>query len=52
MSSLKSGQELTFKGNRYEVMITNIVETLNNMMVKAKEYPITAMIDFVIFTMR
>ena len=40
-----------FKGNKYEVMTTNIVETLNNMMVKAREYPITAMIDFIIFTM-
>jgi hypothetical protein len=40
-----------FKGNRYEVMTTNIVETLNNMMLKAREYPITAMIDFIIFTM-
>ncbi|GMN19564.1 hypothetical protein TIFTF001_046961 [Ficus carica] len=40
-----------FKGNRYEVMTTNIVETLNNMMLKAREYPVTAMIDFVLFTM-
>ncbi|GMN61545.1 hypothetical protein TIFTF001_030624 [Ficus carica] len=39
-----------FKGNMYEVMTTNIVKTLNNMMLKAREYPITAMIDFVFFT--
>ncbi|GMN47878.1 hypothetical protein TIFTF001_017069 [Ficus carica] len=41
-----------FKGNKYEVMTTNIVETLNNMMLKARKYPITTMIDFVLFTMR
>ena len=40
-----------FKGNRYEVMTTNIVETLNNMMVNAREYPIIAMIDFILFKM-
>lgn len=40
-----------FKGNRYEVMITNIVETLNNMMHIEREYPIIAMVDFFIFTM-
>ncbi|GMN46200.1 hypothetical protein TIFTF001_015377 [Ficus carica] len=34
-----------------EVMTTNIVETLNNMMLKAIEYPITAMIDYDLFTM-
>ena len=39
-----------FKGNRYEVMTTNIVETLNNMMLKARDYLITTMIDFVFFT--
>ncbi|GMN46160.1 hypothetical protein TIFTF001_015349 [Ficus carica] len=37
--------------NMYEVMTTNIVKTLNNMMLKAREYPIIAMIDFVLFTM-
>ena len=35
----------------YEVMTTNIVETLNNMMLMAREYPIIVMIDFVLFTM-
>ncbi|XP_060974703.1 uncharacterized protein LOC133039773 [Cannabis sativa] len=40
-----------FVGNRYEVMTTNIVESVNNMMRKAREYPIIAMIDFIISTM-
>ncbi|XP_062088889.1 uncharacterized protein LOC133795455 [Humulus lupulus] len=40
-----------FGGNRYEVMTTNIVETVNNLMRKAREYPIIAMIDFIISTM-
>ena len=34
-----------FKGNRYEVMTTNIAESVNSMMKKAREYPMTAMID-------
>ena len=32
-------------------MTTNIVETMNNMMRVAREYPITALIDFVLYTM-
>lgn len=40
-----------FKGNRYEVMTTNIVESVNSMMRSAREYPITALIDFVVETM-
>ncbi|GMN48539.1 hypothetical protein TIFTF001_017707 [Ficus carica] len=40
-----------FKDNGYEVLTTNIVETLNNMILKAREYPIIAMIDFVLFIM-
>ena len=40
-----------FKGNKYEVMTTNIVETLNNIMLKAREYPITTMIDLILFIM-
>ncbi|XP_062107755.1 uncharacterized protein LOC133818735 [Humulus lupulus] len=40
-----------FGGNRYEVMTTNIVESVNNLMRKAREYPIIAMTDFIISTM-
>ncbi|XP_062081024.1 uncharacterized protein LOC133785825 [Humulus lupulus] len=40
-----------FGGNRYEVMTTNIVESVNNLMRKAREYPIISMIDFIISTM-
>ena len=31
-------------------MTTNIVETVNNMMMVAREYPITALVDFVLYT--
>ena len=40
-----------FQGNMYEVMTTNIVETVNNMMKVAIEYPITASVDFVLYMM-
>ncbi|XP_062080131.1 uncharacterized protein LOC133784875 [Humulus lupulus] len=40
-----------FGGNRYEVMTTNIVELVNNLMRKAREYSIIAMTDFIISTM-
>ncbi|XP_062100371.1 uncharacterized protein LOC133806267 [Humulus lupulus] len=40
-----------FGGNWFEVMTSNIVETVNNLMRKAREYPIIAMIDFIISTM-
>lgn len=40
-----------FKGNRYEVMTSNIVESVNSMMKKAREYPITALIDFILSKM-
>ena len=40
-----------FRGNIFEIMTTNITETVNNMMRKAREYPITALIDCVLFKM-
>ena len=40
-----------FQGNMYEVMTTNIVETVNNIMMVTKEYPITALDDFFLYMM-
>ena len=36
----------------YEIMKINIVGTINNMMKVANEYLITALVDFVVYTMR
>ena len=41
-----------FQGNRYEVMTNNIVEIVNNMLRVIREYPITALVDFILYTMR
>ncbi|XP_062085443.1 uncharacterized protein LOC133791538 [Humulus lupulus] len=40
-----------FSGDQYEVITTNIVETMDNLMRKAREYLIVAMIDFILSTM-
>ena len=37
-----------FQGNRFEAMTTNIVEKVYNMMKVAKEFLMTALVDFVL----
>ena len=37
------------QGNRYEVMTTNIAETVKNIIKVAREYLITALVDFVFY---
>ena len=34
----------------YRVMTSNIVETMNNMMKMAREYPLTTLVDFILYT--
>ena len=41
-----------FQSNMYEVMTNNIVEIVNNMLRVIIEYPITALVDFILYTMR
>ena len=37
-----------FKGNRYDIMTSNLAESLNGMLEDVRDYPVVALLDFVL----